>query len=211
MQHPSACISLSFLDFQFNHFHVLPDKVDPRPLDSFCIFCGGQIPPSVVYNKCKRTLTSLSQFVSTRCHPTPYGYQYFSKAKGEDKVLLCISCVNWQRRSSLRRKSGKKPLMLMDQVALFMMEPGTTPFPDQRCVLRLVRSLRNCDHWVPKLLLGLMPVPVQTMIAMLPERLEGSMLNAIVKVWWDYNGKASFLTHHLTAKLVRKMLKQTQS
>ena len=95
----------------------------------------------------------------------------------------------------------------MDQVALFMMEPGTTPFPDQRCVLRLVRSLRNCDHWVPKLLLGLMPVPVQTMIAMLPERLEGSMLNTIVKVWWDYNGKTSFLTHHLTAKLVRKMLK----
>ena len=187
---------------------MLPDQVGPRPLDSFCIFCGGHIPPSAVYNKRKRTLTSLSQFVSARCHATPYGYQYFSTAKGEDKVLLCISCVNWQRRSSLRRKSGKKPLLLMDQVALFMMEPGTTPFPDQRCVLRLVRSLRNCDHWVPKLLLGLMPVPVQTMIGMLPERLEGSMLNAIVKVWWDYNGKTSFLTHHLTAKLVRKMLKQ---
>jgi hypothetical protein len=185
------------------------DPLDHTP--SFCIFCGGEIPQSSVYNKRKRTLTNLAQFVSTRCHPTPYGYQYFSTAKGDDKVMLCISCVNWQRRSSMRGKSGRKPLLLMDQVALFMMEPGTTPFPDQRCVLRLVMSLRKCDSWVPKLLLGLMPVPVQTMIAMLPERLEGSILNAIVKVWWDYNGKTSFLTHHLTAKLVRKMLKHANA
>lgn len=96
----------------------------------------------------------------------------------------------------------------MDQVAHFMMEPGTVAFPDQRCVLRLVMSLRNPGgDWVPKLLLGLMPVPVQTMISMLPEQVEGSVLTDIVRVWWDYNGQTVFFSHHLTAKLVRKMIK----
>ena len=167
--------------------------------------------PGSLYNKRKRSLTSLGQFVSARCQPTAYGYQYFSAVKGEDQVLLCISCVNWQRRASGagKRKAGpvKKPLLLMDQVAHFMMEPGTTPFPDQRCVLRLVTSLRNPGgNPVPELLLSLMPVPVQTMIMMLPERPEG-VLNAIVGAWWDYNGRTVFFAHHLTAKLVRKMVK----
>jgi hypothetical protein len=150
--------------------------------------------------------------VSTRCQPTPYGYQHFSSIKGEDRVLLCISCVNWQRRASgaCKRKTGtaRKPLLLMDQVTLFMMEPGTVPFPDQRCVLRLVMSLRTPGtDWVPRLLLGLMPVPVQTMISMLPEKVEGSVLTALVRVWWEYNGRTVFFSHHLTAKLVRKMIK----
>lgn len=96
----------------------------------------------------------------------------------------------------------------MDQVTLFMMEPGTVPFPDQRCVLRLVMSLRTPGtDWVPRLLLGLMPVPVQTMISMLPEKVEGSVLTALVRVWWEYNGRTVFFSHHLTAKLVRKMIK----
>jgi hypothetical protein len=179
-----------------------------------CIFCGGRIPlPSgSIYNKRKRSLTSIGQFVSTRCQPTPYGHRHFSNVKGEDRVLLCISCVNWQRRACGpgKRKPGpvRKPLLLMDQVALFMMEPGVLPFPDQRCVLRLVMSLRTPGtDWVPKLLLGLMPVPVQTMISMLPDQVEGSVLTALVRVWWDYNGNTVFFSHHLTAKLVRKMIK----
>ena len=179
-----------------------------------CIFCGGRIPlPSAsIYNKRKRSLTSIGQFVSTRCQPTPYGHLHFSGVKGEDRVLLCISCVNWQRRAcgAGKRKTGavRKPLLLMDQVALFMMQPGVVPFPDQRCVLRLVMSLRtHGTDWVPKLLLGLMPVPVQTMISMLPDQVEGSVLTALVRVWWDYNGNTVFFSHHLTAKLVRKMVK----
>ena len=96
----------------------------------------------------------------------------------------------------------------MDQVAQFMLQPGTLLFPDQRCVLRLVTSLRNPgSDWVPKLLLSIMPVPVQTMIGMLPEQVEGSVLTAIVRVWWDYNGRTVFFSHHLTAKLVRRMVK----
>ncbi len=111
----------------------------------------------------------------------------------------------------------KKPLLLMDQVALFMLEPGTRPFPDQRCVLRLLTSLKDLnrgDDWVPKLLMGLMPVQVQTMIGMLPYppcQADESIFNAIVRVWWDYNGRTVFFSHHLTAKLVRRMLKSSNS
>lgn len=192
-----------------------------RDETSCCIFCGGliQINSGSIYNKRKRSMKSLGLFVTTRCQPTPYGYQYFSTAMGEERVLLCISCVNWQRRSSGagRRKRGiaRKPMLLMDQVALFMLEPGTTPFPDQRCVLRLVMSLKNVGgnftDWVPKLLLGLMPVQVQTMIGMLPSQPTENVLNSIVRVWWDYNGRTVYFAHHLTAKLVRKMLKNNRS
>ena len=192
-----------------------------RDETSCCIFCGGliQLLSGSVYNKRKRSMKSLGQFVTARCQPTPYGYQYFSTAMGEEKVLLCISCVNWQRRSSGagRRKTGiaRKPMLLMDQVALFMLEPGTTPFPDQRCVLRLVMSLKNVGgnftDWVPKLLLGLMPVQVQTMIGMLPSQPTESVLNSIIRVWWDYNGRTVYFAHHLTAKLVRRMIKSNRS
>ncbi len=103
----------------------------------------------------------------------------------------------------------------MDQIALFMLEPGTIPFPDQRCALRLVMSLKNSvdgsTDWVPKLLLGLMPVQVQTMIGMLPSQPTDGVLNAIVRVWWEYNGRTAFFAHHLTAKLVRKMIKGCSS
>ena len=156
--------------------------------------------------------------MSLRCQPTPYAYQYFSGVRGESRVLLCISCVNWQRRASGQiKRSGsangkpwRRPLLFIDQFALFMLKPGTTTFPDQRCVLRLVKALQSAgDNWVPRLLLGLLPVPVQVMVASirLGDLPESSMQNAMVQAWWEYNGRTAFFSHHLTAKLVRKVLK----
>jgi hypothetical protein len=196
-----------------------PSPAPPRPSSapgatSCCIFCSGTIPllGGAVYNKRKRSLSSLSQFVLARCQPTPYAYRYFSAVRGEDRVMLCISCVNWQRRGYVARRkkaAGRRQLLLADQVALFMLRPGTVPFPDQRCVLRLLTALRDPgDDWVPRLLFGLMPLPVQTMIGMLPPCMEGEgVMRAIVRVWWEYNGRTVFFASHLTAKLVRKMVK----
>jgi hypothetical protein len=176
--------------------------------------------PETVHNKRKRTLTSLGLFVSLRCQATPYAYQYFSGVRGEGRVLLCISCVNWQRRACGQRnknnKPWKRPLLFIDQFALFMLKPGTTSFPDQRCVLRLLHALRRAGgrDWVPSLLLSLLPVPVQTMVLSLdltilptPPLPESSVLNAMVRAWWEYNGRTTFFSHHLTAKLVRRMIK----
>jgi hypothetical protein len=86
-------------------------------------------------------------------------------------------------------------------------------FPDQRCVLRLLSAMREPgDDWVPKLLFGLMPVPVQTMIGMMPSPpcgVDESVHSVIVRVWWEYNGRTAFFAHHLTAKLIRKSLKRS--
>ena len=104
-------------------------------------------------------------------------------------------------------------MLLMDQVAVFMLQPGIILFPDQRYVLRLLTAMREPgDDWVPKLLLGLMPVPVQTMIGMMPSPPCGpyeSVHSVIVRVWWEYNGRTVFFAHHMTAKLIRKCLKRS--
>jgi hypothetical protein len=190
----------------------------PTPETNSCIFCSGSIPllaSGASYNKRKRTLTSLGQFVSARCQPTPYAFQHFSGLRGEGRVLLCVSCVNWQRRCAVggRKKPAGKPLLLVDHVATFMLQPGTVLFPDQRCVLRLLSAMREPgDDWVPQLLLRLMPVPVQTMIGMLPSppcRPDENLQRVVVEVWWEYNGRTVFFAHHLTAKLIRRHLKET--
>ena len=156
--------------------------------------------------------------------------------RGESQVLLCISCVNWQRRASgqgRRTKNGgkawKRPLLFLDQFALFMLRPGTIVFPDQRCVLRLLHSLKRGEMQsnassttttssdpIPRLLLGLLPVPVQTMVSLidlgkLRDLSECALLYALVGAWWEYNGRTPFFSHHLTAKLVRKVLKNERA
>ena len=193
-----------------------PSEVVTQPIPC-CILCGGRIPPATDTRR-KRTLTSLGLFVSLRCQPTPHAYQFFSGVRGDERVLLCISCVNWQRRASgqgkrpSNSKPWRRPLLFLDQFALFMLRPGTVGFPDQRCVLRLVQSLKRADNGVSQLLLGLLPVQVQAMVAALDltglESLpDGGMLNAMVTAWWEFNGRTPFFSHHLTAKLVRRVVK----
>jgi hypothetical protein len=78
---------------------------------SCCIFCCGVIPLLIKssYNKRKRSMRSIGQFVSARCQPTPYAYRFFSGEHREDRVLLCMSCVNWQRRASGARQKSMTP------------------------------------------------------------------------------------------------------
>jgi hypothetical protein len=44
-------------------------------------------------------------------------------------------------------------------------------------------------------------------VASLTPLSDGSVLNAMVAVWWEFNGRTAFFSHHLTAKLVRRVLK----
>ena len=179
-----------------------------------CILCCTQISNAplehCVQNRRRKSLTSLRQFVTQRCRPTPYAYSAFAGLHGEERALLCIPCVNWQRRC-VRWRGAQKPLLLIDQLILFMLEPGKTPVPDQRCALRLMRSLRRRDgDCVSSLLLGAMPTPVQAILFSLPESVfDGRQLaTELVRAWWDYNGRTSFLSHHMTAKLVRRLIKR---
>ena len=181
-----------------------------------CLFCGVRISaaprPDCLHNKRRKSLTNIRQFVLSRCQPTPYGHAAFSGMAGEGRVLLCIPCVNWQRRCSRGRVSAR-PLLLIDQLILFVLEPGKTPIPDQRCALRLVKSLRRgTDDWVTTMLTGLLPVPVQAILRSLPEGLfceagPPQLVTALVRAWWRYNDQTVFMSHHMTAKLVRRVAK----
>ena len=89
-------------------------------------------------------------------------------------------------------------------------------------MLRLVLALVG-GHGGP--VLECMPVPVQAMLGLLKTRgaacpslaltrgaaLTGdSLLTHLMAVWWEYNGCTPFMAHHLTAKLVRRMVKDLE-
>lgn len=92
---------------------------------------------------------------------------------------------------------------------MFMLEPGKTVVPDQRCALRLVKALlHELDSGTDAATLQLMPVQVQVMVSKLPRDISGdTLLPQLVKAWWEFNGRSVFFAHNLTAKLVRKMIK----
>ena len=204
---------------------VVQNAVPAVPVLPTCIFCGGRILSTEgCYKQRRQSLTNLGQFVMQRCRATPYAYQFFSGVRGEQRVLLCISCVNWQRRCAyqgrrpaVKGKAGQRPLLFIDQFVLFMLRPGTIIFPDQRCVLRLLHALRREDaDWVSRLLMGLLPVPVQAMVLSLDMTTlsplpEANVLHCMVRAWWEYNGRTVFFAHHLTAKLVRRIIKKEKA
>ena len=96
---------------------------------------------------------------------------------------------------------------------MFMLEPGKTVVPDQRCALRLVKALlveidSGTSSSAAQAALQLMPVQVQVMVSKLPRDISGdTLLPQLVKAWWEFNGRSVFFAHNLTAKLVRKMIK----
>lgn len=176
-----------------------------------CLFCGTKLEVSDTKKRCK-TPDSIREFVTKYCRPTAYIYPVYSNLKGDARIPLCIACVNWQRRccnGQRKRCNGKKPMLLMDHFVMFMLEPGKTVVPDQRCALRLVKALlHELDSGTDAATLQLMPVQVQVMVSKLPRDISGdTLLPQLVKAWWEFNGRSVFFAHNLTAKLVRKMIK----
>ena len=183
------------------------------PTSDSCLFCGTVLQSSDMRKRCK-TPASIREFVKEYCRPTAFIYPVFAEIRGDRRVPLCIACVNWQRRCSKgqrKRCNGKKPMLLMDHFVAFMLEPGKTIVPDQRCTLRLVKALLaglDGEGSGEPLGLSLMPVQVQAMVARLPRDITSeTLLPQLVKAWWEFNGKTVFFAHNLTAKLVRKMIK----
>ena len=61
--------------------------------------------------------------------------------------------------------------------------------------------------------LACLPVPVQAMLRLIrppcPFTVD-NLQNTLVAAWWEYNGCTPFLAHNLTAKLVRRMVKDAK-
>jgi hypothetical protein len=179
-----------------------------------CVFCGTLLCKKKesgedMNRRCK-SMSEIRSFVKEWCRPTDYFYKVLQELKGKDRLPLCIPCVNWQRwciQGMKKRAGGKKPMLLVDQFVMFMTEPGKTLAPDQRCLLRLVRSLK--DKRQASFLLDVLPIHVRVMVSKIPaDGVDGeTIFSQLIKIWWEYNGCTSFFAHNLTAKLVRKMVK----
>jgi hypothetical protein len=181
-----------------------------------CVFCSVLLLAENRRKRCKQQ-GRVSEFVSRFCRPAGFLYPRLVAMKGDARVPLCIPCVNWQRRCTLgqrKRCQGQRPYLLLDHFALFMLEPGEVAVPDQRCTVRMVLALLRAGPGGPAVVL--LPVQVQAMMAILRGRLGESrqqltgenMLTELLATWWQFNERTVFFAHNLTAKLVRKMVKE---
>lgn len=174
-----------------------------------CLFCCTPLPPQNKRKRC-RQLGKIGEFVVKHCQETRYLYPRLASLRGEGRTPICLPCVNWQRRCAQgqrKRCQGRRPYLLMDHFALFMLSPGQVHVPDQRCALRLVQALLG-GHGGG--LLHSLPVQVQCMVQRIKPQVGltvENLLHHLMAAWWDYNGRTPFISHHLTAKLVRRMVK----
>lgn len=142
---------------------------------------------------------------------------------------LCIPCVNWKRRCvysliakkntptkpALQRKTTfkpqrfTKPLLQIDQMILFAMNPGKFLLPDKRCVLRLIDSLKDSENYLVRLAV---PDAAKEIVSGVTEREDKKLIVCqLTHSWWKYNGYTHFFTHAGTARLVRLAIKHVGS
>jgi hypothetical protein len=161
-----------------------------------CFLCGITLPE----NRQRRYKPSaeLQAFVRARCVPTPLAYACIDEAAGlPEESPVCIACINWKRRAGCR---GKKQHLQVDQLAMYVMQPGRMAELDQRCVGRLLDALADPTSPFARCL----PLPVTEIVS----RLEAHDVPSITKAWWDFNARTRFFRHPQTARLVRTLQKQ---
>ena len=142
------------------------------------------------------------KFVRDRCRPTPFLHALLSErgvSEGQ-KHYMCIPCVNWKRRvvqGSLRRQG--KPMLQLDRMILFLLQPGRHQEPDQRCMERLVQAMRQPSNPYR----DVFPFPVQWMV----QRVRANTYQHCVLAWWEYNGRTEFFASAQEARRVRCVIK----
>jgi hypothetical protein len=168
----------------------------------------------------------LKQLVIRKCIPTAYVYSCVVNYRGAGKHTVCIACVNWTRRLSIRK--GKDLVFIpIDNVILFVMQPGEYLEPDKRTLVRLLHSLcvpvvveeepRNsvlnqyssfesgCMRSVKKVLLEKYFVAGQEVD--ISDYHKEPVIDTIIREWWIFNGMPCFLDNKRIGRYVRKMLR----
>jgi hypothetical protein len=90
-------------------------------------------------------------------------------------------------------------MLQLDQMILFLLQPGRFPEPDHRCMERLVKAVRQPDNLYHRVF----PMPVQW----ITRRIEGDTFQHCVAAWWLYNNKTEFFASPQEAKRVRGVVK----
>jgi hypothetical protein len=168
-----------------------------------CAFCGMGLEEGV-----QRRLFNMpesKEFVRDKCKETPFIYPVILATERQPgsppkKQYLCIPCVNWKRRAENGwLKRTKQPMLQLDQMILFLLQPGRFPEPDHRCMERLVKAVRQPDNLYHRVF----PMPVQW----ITRRIEGDTFQHCVAAWWLYNNKTEFFASPQEAKRVRGVVK----
>lgn len=167
---------------------------------SHCSFCGINLS-----NGLKRRLYSPipgRKFILQRCKATPFLYPLLTTGTidPDRKQHLCIPCVNWKRRAEHGRlKRTRQPMLQLDQMILFLLQPGRFQEPDHRCMERLVVAVRQPDN----MFRSIFPAPVQRITL----DIAGDTYQHCVAAWWLYNGRTEFFFSPQEAKRVRSAVK----
>ncbi len=142
------------------------------------------------------------KFVSTRCKQSPFLHSLLLQRLPDltAKQALCIPCVNWKRRAQhgkLKRTSS--PMLQLDQMILFLLQPGKHQEPDLRCMERLIVAVRQPGNPYR----AIFPLPVQAITL----AIRGDTYLDCVAAWWEYNGRTHFFASTQEARRVRCALK----
>ena len=159
-------------------------------------------------------------FVAKHCKPTPFIYPLLSSESGggdssvsksgqqscKRRSMLrgvCIPCVNWKRRvETCGLKRSKHPMLQLDQLICFLMQPGYHVEPDHRCMERLVMAAQQPDNPFR----SFFPVAVQTIL----DAAKAPTSQACVYAWWEYNGCTEFMASGPEARRVRCVVKAVE-
>lgn len=139
------------------------------------------------------------KFISERCKPTPFLFS-FLVAQNPSSNAVCIPCVNWKRRAEMGTfKRTKRPLLQLDQLILFLMQPGKHQEPDHRCMQRLVKAVRQPSNPYR----AIFPLPVYSISLLI----KADTYQHCVAAWWEYNGRTEFFASSQEARRVRCAIK----
>lgn len=168
-----------------------------------CSFCGRNLGglQKRLFNQDK-----FRKFVLEKCKETPFIYPILARDHDPvcpmraGKQYLCIPCVNWRRRAeSGRLRRHLKPMLQLDQMLLFLLQPGRFPEPDHRCMNRLVAAVRQPENMYRPFF----PAPVVWMV----DHIEENTYQHCVGAWWRYNHRTVFFASPQEAKRVRCAVK----
>jgi hypothetical protein len=190
----------------------------------FCILCGHVL--GVSDGRRYKKYDAMRELVIQKCIPTTFVYASVVRcSNGVGKHTVCIACVNWTRRLSLKT-SQQLIYIPMDNVILFVAQPGQHAEPDKRTLVRLLRSLSAVpplpvNHYtcfetgamtsLKKVLVekgffdGTREVCEET--DAVAEYDKDLLIDTIIRVWWIFNGMPTFLSDKSTGRYVRRMLR----
>jgi hypothetical protein len=91
-----------------------------------------------------------------------------------------------------------------DSVLLYLLTPGEVDKPDQRSLQRLLNALGSTGNQFQ----GLLPHPVQLILAEVVGIVDTDLEDAIFLAWWKTNEEPLFFRSGATAKCLRRLFKR---